>query len=235
MGKSRLEVQARQCSDGGREKKKRQSLVGGELMTRSTARSFLDMMPSTLWVLGFLGRRDRRFTMARTTSARRHEAPTTRTCFAAAPASRRGGGKEDHFATRQPLLPPFCRTLLRRYRTLLHRVSCIVGCTHKLIIEPSPAQPRPPFELIATASTSASATPRFLHRPAQPCSCPVVLSLPLPLPFFLAFTPLNPHLFCLIFRLSALSSQLPTFISHLSILSSCSSRFISRLAKRPAP
>lgn len=89
-----------------------------------------------LWGLGFLGRRDRRFTMAPTRSAQRHGAPTTRTCLQQRPLPALNEENGATFATNSGP-SPFCRSAAVIV-CLVHRVSrieCpvlrIVGCSTK--------------------------------------------------------------------------------------------------------
>lgn len=117
-----------------------------------------------------------------------------------------------------------------------NRASC------NFVSEPSPAQPRPRFELIAKGigvGISTASLFVFLHRPALPSSCPVVSSLPLPhCPFFslLAPTILTPRLIhhlstlCLVIHLSPPPHSPIT--SHASVLASRVSRLT--LPSQPA-
>lgn len=188
-----------------------------------------------LWGLGFLGRRERRFTMAPTRSARRHGAPTTRTCLlAAAPSCSLNEENGATFATDSGP-SPFCRSAaVSCVLCIAYRVSWgATSTTHRRGPDRPSLDPR--FELIATKPASASATPYFLHRPRLPASCPIVFCphchchrrcLCLYLCFFLSLfsvtltssetsplqisspnSPLLPHLSSLTFHPSPLTSQ----------------------------
>lgn len=181
--------------------------------------------------------------MAPTTSGDRHgpavEHRQTRTCLLRRwllLLKKRRGREGSHFATPGQRLHHSTDRFAGR-----NRVSC------NFIIEPSPSPspglaPPPRFKLIANCIGVGISINHFvfLHRPALPCSCPVVSSLPPPhcVFFSLALTTLPRQLsshFCASPFPSRHLSQPLTCLSPLSPQSSCLTSRVSHYQATLSP